>query len=360
MPEVQSNSSFAYKPFLDQTVERHRRFWTRQMQNEILVGIKFIDELPFIDPGSQCPDIEAMFHAWDVYYSARRDVLDDHIPVARVSFGSAAFAGFLGADVSFEYGIGWAHPFLENYDQIDTLRFDPDNPWILRQMEACRYFVTHAMGKFPVCETETIDGLNFVEALRGSHAYTDVYDEPEGVHRLLKFSSDFNIRIIDKQREILAPNLYYHDGVFSMFRTWLPGEAVWISVDAYGNCSPKIFREFGSPYLQRMMDYYGGGWVHVHSHALHNLTEIIKLKNLVGIEIADDPNAPSGFQQLQKIKKITGDIPLQVDCNAEEFLRAMQSHTLPGNVMYMIIEGIKSVSQANRLMDEARNYRSID
>jgi hypothetical protein len=354
------SSPFTYKPNLVETVERHRRFWTQRMPDQILVAIKSVDELPFIDPSVQCPDLEAMFNAWDTNYHARQAILDDHIPVGRISFGSAAFGGFLGAKVTFEHGIGWAQPFLESYDQLDGLIYDPQNPWIVRQQQACRYFVEHANGKFPLCETEVLDGLNLVEGLRGSLVYTDVYDYPEAVHRLLEFSSDFNIQILNMQRQILAPNLFYEEGIFSMFRIWLPGRAPWMSVDAYGNCSPQIFSEFGTPYLQRMMDYYDGGWIHLHAHALHLLPEIIKLDRLVGLGIFDDPNVPGGFEKLQSIRQVTQDIPLQIDCSARQLEQAMFNQTLPGNVMYMIKDGVKSVDQANRLMDRVRAYRSVD
>ena len=309
------------------------------MPNQVLAAVKDVDDLPAIDPSLYCPDLQTMFNAWDTKYQTRQDILDDLIPVGRVSFGSAAFGGFLGADVTFEYGIGWAQPFIKSYEQLDELVYDPQNPWIIRQQEACRYFVEHADGKFPLCETEILDGLNLVEGLRGSLAYTDVYDFPKEVHRLLDFSSDFSIRILNMQRQILAPNLYYEEGIFSMFRIWLPGKAPWMSVDAYGNCSPQIFREFGRPYLQRMIDYYGGGWIHLHSHALHLLPELVKLDQLVGIGICDDPNVPGCFEQLEHIRQITGEIPLQIDCSARQLEKAMLDHTLPGNVMYMIMAG---------------------
>jgi hypothetical protein len=133
-----------------------------------------------------------------------------------------------------------------------------------------------------------------------------------------------------------------------------------MSVDAYGNCSPQIFHQFGSPYLQRMIDYYGGGWLHLHSHALHLLPEIVKLDKLVGIGICDDPNVPGCFKRLHDIRQITGDIPLQIDCSARQLEEAMKNHSLLGNIMYMIVAGVENVDQANRLMDRIRVYRSID
>ena len=133
-----------------------------------------------------------------------------------------------------------------------------------------------------------------------------------------------------------------------------------MSVDAYGNCSPQIFRQFGTPYLQRMIDYYDGGWIHLHGHALHLLPEIVKLDRLVGIGIVDDPNVPGCFEQLKHIRQVSGEIPLQIDCSASQLEKAMLNQTLPGNIMFMIREGIESVDQANRLMDRVRIYRSIN
>jgi hypothetical protein len=351
---------FEYKPNLTESVERHRRLWTRRMPNEILGAIMAVDELSVINPDVQCPDVSAMFSAWEHNFRLRRNIDDDCIPVARVSFGSAAFGAFLGADITFDLGIGWAYPFIEDYQQVENLNYDPQNEWILRQQSACEYFVEKALGLFPLCEMETIDGLNLVEALRGSLAYTDVYDYPDGVHHLLKFSSDFNIRFIEMQRELLSPNLYYQDGVFSMFWNWLPGKAPWMSVDAYGNCSRAVFREFGAPYLQRMIDHFDGGWMHLHSHATHLLPEIVKLKKVLGIGIIDDLNATGSFDQLSSVRPITGDIPLQIDCSCAELENAMNNKTLPGGVMYLVREGVRTVDQANRLMDRVRGYRSVD
>jgi len=243
----------AYKPGLPDVVDRHRRLWAREMPDAILAAI-FPAELPYIDPLGVCPDIQSMAEAWDHNYRVRQQVQDDLLPVARVSFGSAAFGAYLGAPVTFHGWGGWSKPILESYDQIESLLFDTEAEWIQRQEKACRHFVERGRGKFGVCETEPIDALNLAELLRGSRVYSDLYDRPFELHRLLDFACDFNIRFIEFQREILRPCLFYQEGIFSLFRIWLPGQAVWISVDAYGNCSPRIFREFGATYIQSTMD----------------------------------------------------------------------------------------------------------
>ena len=49
---------------------------------------------------------------------------------------------------------------------------------------------------------------------------------------------------------------------------------------------------------------------------------------------------------------------LRFDPPSEDQLeKAMLNHTLPGNVMYMIRDGVETVDHANRLMDRIRSYR---
>lgn len=355
--QMETVPGLEYKPALREVVERHRLLWTRRLPDGILARID-PDGLPFVDPLSRCPDIEGMAEAWDSNYRLRRPVEDDLLPVARVSFGSAAFGAYLGAEVNFDGGAGWSRPLLRDYGQLDDLRFDERSEWIARQQEACRHFVRVAGGRFALCETEPMDGLNLAEVLRGSAVYTDIYDYPQELHRLLDFSCHFSVSLTEMQREILVPCLAYEEGVFSMFRIWLPGRAVWISVDAYGLCSPAVFREFGAPYLQRVIDHFGGGWIHTHSSAGHLLPEIAKLERVLGVGIYDDPNAPRGFEQLPQIRRATGDVPLQVDCSAGELERGLAERSLPGGVMYMVKRGAGTVEQVNRLMEKVRAYRA--
>ncbi len=355
--KIAAVESLEYKPALSEVVGRHRLLWSGQLPNRILARIDPA-ELPFIDPLSHCPDIPAMAAAWDHNYRVRREVEDDLLPVARVSFGSAAYGGYLGAEVTFYNGAGWSQPLLADYSQVAQLRFEERNDWIQRQQEACRHFVQIAQGKFAVCETEQMDGLNLAELLRGSAIYTDIYDYPQELPRLLDFAGGFNIRFTEWQRDLLAPCLIYQEGIFSIFRIWLPGRPVWVSIDAYGLCSPEVFRQFGAPYLQQVIDHFGGGWIHIHSTAIRLLPEVVKLNGIVGIGILDDINASRGFDHLPEIRRVTGDIPLQIDCRAEELEQGLAKHNLPGGVMYMAKQGVETVLQANRLMEKIRAYHT--
>jgi hypothetical protein len=76
----------------------------------------------------------------------------------------------------------------------------------------------------------------------------------------------------------------------------------------------------------------------------------------VGIGILDDPRQDRCFDRLEEIQSLTGDLPLQISCNKDEFLTALKDGTLPRNIMYWIDGGVESVEEGNRIMELVYEY----
>jgi len=350
-----------YKPDLEQTIGRHRLLWTGRLPHGILAVME-PEEAPLGQLATAAcrfaPDLEAMMEVWEGRLGQRQALRDDSIPVARVTFGSNAFGGYMGAEVVFSEGGGWSKPLLTDWTRLEDLRFDQDNEWIIRQREACRYFVRRATGRFAVCETEIIDALNLADLLRGtSRALMDIYDYPQELRRLMDFGVGFNARLIEMQRGILGPAVYHSGGVFSLHYIWLPGRAVWLSVDAYGMCQPQVFALFGRQFLQRLIDHFGGGWLHLHANGLHLLPEVLKLERLLGISICEDPGQPRPFERLDEIRAISGTLPLEMWCHRDELLAGIRSRTLPGGTLYRV-DQVQTVDEGNAIMEQVRAYRA--
>ena len=89
----------------------------------------------------------------------------------------------------------------------------------------------------------SIFGLNFLDCIRHGDAYTDIYDYPSEIKEIMKFSTDLNIRLVKEQRKHIDS---YRGGRFNFYQIWTPGETIFISVDAYGQCSSDVFEKFGS------------------------------------------------------------------------------------------------------------------
>lgn len=349
---------FSYKKNMEETVLRHEKMWTGKMRDGILlkVDVEGLDTMDFaMEQISNAPDIPKLFNAYKEYYAKRQDLLDDSIPVARGSFGSGAITHFFGGEVHWTPGGAYSTPIVDDPDSFDfsRLQYNPDNEWVQKQLNIIKYFVEQAEGLFPVCITEVILGLNFAEFVRGTNIYYDLYDRPEFVHGLLRESVKFNKRLVEEQRKLIPK---YKGGVFDMFEVWLPGNQIWNSVDAYGNCSAEHYRTFGKNYYEEFGGIFGGNWMHMHSSALRLVKEVANTRYISCISISDDINAPRGFDQIEEIAKNAGSIPLNIFCTKDELVDGIEKKTLKKNVYYWVTKGVATIKEANELVEFAKAY----
>ncbi|MCL5771088.1 MAG: hypothetical protein M1479_02285, partial [Actinobacteria bacterium] len=326
---------FRYKKNMDDVVIRHGKLWTQNFTDRILIkidieGLYFMDF--YVDQMQYSPDYKKLFNCYKVYYEKTAELLDDSIPVARASLGSAV-SNYFGGELSFTSQGVYSLPIASNLRGFDfsKIKYDPDNKWIKYQMEMVRYFAENARGLFPVSITEVIMGLVFVDFIIGQNVYLEIYDNPQLVAKMIDKSVEFFIKYINDQRKYVER---YRDGFFEMFFIWLPGNQIWNGVDVYGNCSPEIWRKFGKPYYEEIGKYFGGQFIHMHSNAIHLVKEVSNTKFITGISILDDFNTPRGFDKLDELHRDADGIPLQIMCTKDELLSGMKDKTLKRNVYY--------------------------
>jgi hypothetical protein len=356
-----------WKPNLDEVVERYMALWEGKLNDQVVVlmepdpammGAHESWEYKFeYDFLKVCPDIPAMFAANERLLKLHSQINDDFIPTAWVTYGSAAGGAFWGADMEFYPASGgYSPPLIKSWDQLDDLKFDPEWKWNQELRKACEYFAEHANGRFGVAMMETLADLNIVHNLRGFQFLYDIYDHRQEVERLMEMSIEFNIQWIDMVREALGEANTYRGGRLDFWGMWQPGDTIFASVDAYNLCDPKIL-EWGRPYIQRLVDHYGSGWIHHHAIGLRLLPEALKINNILFHEFCDDPGQPKVFPRMREIKDLTGDIPIMIDVDFELFVPALREHRLKGGAIYWV-RGAPSIEQANEVMKEVRRYRT--
>ena len=347
-----------YKKNLEEVILRNRRLWNREAKGTVLAKID-LDEggtmrmwERALAPGT-CPDYRRTFEVFEQDFQRRQTLLDYAVPTARPNFGDYGFGAYLGAEVVFGEGGAYAKPLLSGLEGVKALRFDPDNPWVRLLGEATRYFAQASAGLCATSIIETTDGLNFAENLLGPGAFLEIYDHPRELLELFDFACDFNIRLIELQRKHIRK---FDGGYFDLHEEWLPGDCVWLSIDAWGQCSPRDFRRLGKAHVQKIVDHFGSGWLHMHNSHLHLLEEVVTVRGLVGIGILDDPKQVPCFERLTEIQQVTGGIPLQISCRKQAFLTSLEQWALPRNVMYWIDSGVGSVEEANAIMERVYAY----
>jgi len=348
---------FEYKKNIDDVVTRHNKLWRKNFTNKILVRID-IEGLSIVDLDinlmQYVPDYKKIFSLYKDFHKRRASILDDSLPVARASLGSAALSQFFGGKIEFTSGGAFSRPVIDDLKSFDftSLEYDPENKWIKYQMNMVKYFTENAKGLFPVCVSEMLMGLVGAELLCKT-IYTDIYVNPKLLMKLIEKTVDFYIKYTDEQRKYIEK---YRGGFFEMFDVWLPGNQIWNGIDTYGNCSPDVYLKFGKPFYEEIGKYYGGQWMHMHSNALHLVKEVAKTKYISAISIFDDFNSPRGFDKLDEIYRDANGIPLHILCTKEELLLGMKDKTLKRNVYYWCTSGVKTVKEANEIMEKVYEY----
>jgi len=357
----------AWKPDLDEVVERYMALWEGKLNNQIMV----IMELNPANLGYQkswnykfeydflkvCPDIPSMFAANERLLRLHSKIHDDYIPTAWVTYGGAAGGAFLGADMKFYPASGgYSPPLIKSWDQLDYLKFDPDWKWNVELRKACKFFAKHAAGRFGSAIMEAAADLDLVHNLRGFQFLYDVYDHREEVERLMDISIEFNIKWIDMQRKALGEANTYRGGRFDFWGMWVPNDTIFLGVDCYILCGPEIL-EWGRPYIQKLVDHYGAGYLHNHAKGLFLLPDLLKIKKLIGMQFSDDPGEPKLFPRMHEIQELTGNMPIMVDVDFDFFVLALEEHCLKPGAIYWV-RGVPSIDTANKIMKKVRKYRA--
>ena len=102
------------------------------------------------------------------------------------------------------------------------------------------YTIPLATARGPLCLAAFLRGINPL--------MTDLVDNPDGVHRLLEFSTATIIGWLEAQAEAIGASV----------------EGIFILDDIPGMLSRRLYLEFAHPYLKRICDAFPAGWVKVY------------------------------------------------------------------------------------------------
>ena len=356
-----------------EVAQRNKKFLSRQMMDGILFKA-FSWENPWIQPDARDKtwtdrDCLAITDKKWVLKKSHTDAMwtndmeDDSIPEIYPTshFGEAICSGMLGGNIRFvgnEYTTcSGAEPLIKTMEDFNALKIDENNHWVKAFADAAKYFADQTNGDYWLKYFITIDALNLVVELMGTtEAYTMVYDDEDLFKKIMEFGVDFGEWFYKLQKGIYEKNsraALEDPELYDLF------DKTWYSIDAYDICDPEMYKNYGLEYQQELINRVGGGMLHTHATGLLRLLpEISKLKGLGVMQIGRDlySNEWLPFDHIHDIRKMTGDTPLRFEVNTDEFLQGIKNKTLPGGIEYLCTN-IKSVDEANRLADMAKEYR---
>jgi hypothetical protein len=153
------------------------------------------------------------------------------------------------------------------------------------------------------------------------NGHYDIYDEPEQVHALMSKCAGAAIWL-EKELRSIAGTV---EGGTVTANMWFPGAAPYLSEDFTDLCSAASYRDIGMRHTQRILDEFGGAYIHHHGKGYHVHSEIARLRNLKTLEISLDPNGPKPVEHLDELFDLNGGVPLMIRCAAQDVYRHIDS-----------------------------------
>lgn len=305
-------------------------------------------------------DLDQYIHdlstAYAESFEARKAVADDALPSITPVLGIGDYSGFLSGDIYFSKDTSWSKPSLSKISEWRNLPPIGTTFWYKKFLEICEKLLQASQGTGIPFTRGFFSPLDLAEALRGNSLYYDFTDHSDDLHDLLDFCADATIRFAEDIYAVARKYLSNEE-----YGLWYIENSINMSEDIACMISPDLYREFGAPHTQKVIDHFGKGFMHTHSRAMYMVKEICSLKNVANLWLATDPNQPIPVRCLDQLIPDAQSTCLAIDCSSYEELESTLDKALKGNVSYClpvdsVEEGIRVTDKVNGLLLEKGVY----
>ena len=285
----------------DKVRATYRQWWAGTLDRPV-----FIAASKDRDPGRPMPDapLLSMANCTDLSIPAEQliDRIDwelshytwqaDAFPFVNMwTFGAGVVAAFLGARMESKSGTVWFHPPRRQPIADIHFRFDPDNVWFRRICDIYKAGMDRWQGQVLMGMTDLGGVLDILSVFRpGEELLTDLYDEPQEVHRL-----------IGEAYEVWHQ---YFDAINEFIKPVTPGYAAWANIyseepgymlqsDFSYMIGPEMFDEFVRPELAWSSARIPYAFYHMDGKGqIPHLDSLLSIADLKGIQWVAGSGAP--------------------------------------------------------------------
>ncbi len=219
-------------------------------------------------------------------------VRDDRMYTIRANYGVGGVASLFGCEIRLteDEAMPWVFPLSdEELDRVlDSGEVDIEAGLGARVFETERFYLD-TLSRYDnlarcvhVYVSDTQGPFDNAHLVMGHKIYTEIYDNPARVHRLLDLVTEAFIQFTLAQKAITGEgrSASYHSAV--RFRG-----GTRVCDDSSINLSTEFYREFCKPYNERVLAALGGGWVHYCGGGQQILHEVLDTKGVLGINFGN-------------------------------------------------------------------------
>jgi len=212
----------------------------------------------------------------------------DAVPSVRANVGCGALCTLFGGlkQNFYEDKMPWLQEHLSE-EQIRSLTVEQleESSEFKAGLEQMRFMKEMLAGTgIEVYPMDLQGPIDMAHLLMGDEFFYSVYDDPELVHQVLELAMAACIYGMEKCLEIIAPKDY----VCHYNRLVLPADhPLKISEDTSTLLSLEHLEEYMMPYTQRLLNHFGGGYIHYCGNNQHLLELAPTLKNSLALNFGN-------------------------------------------------------------------------
>lgn len=279
-----------------------------------------------------------------------KDLDNDYVPALNLNFGYGVHSAyFSGAEVIQGEETSWTRPVLTDWDGLDALRMDENNPWLQKILSGYRYLKAQCGEECALSAFCNAGPGDMANAIRGDALFTDLYDAPEQVHALMRRCVDAAIWLEEAIGQVIGGV----EGGTVTANVWFPGKAPYLSEDFSDLCSPAQYEAFGAVHTARFLAHFQGGYIHHHAKGAHIHAQLAKLPHLKLLEQSWDPNCSRPVERLPELFEAHEGLPLMIRCHARDVYEHIGELT-QGRVVIML--NVDDVAQGREVMRFIRKH----
>ena len=240
----------------------------------------------WLDPARRARQAERYLGA--IYFGGEAfPYFDTHI-------GPGSLAMFLGAEPNFDTETVWYRSCITDLERHPPLRFDPSNPWFLKQQAIVEAGMALSRGRFLVGMPDLVENIDVLASLRDSQTLmVDMVERPTLVRERVAQINQAYFAAFARLFDIIKDP--WGGNAFSAFAIWGPGKTGKVQCDAAAMISPAMFDDFVVPALSEQCAWLDYSMFHLDgTQAMPHLESLLAIEALDAIEWTPQAGQPQG------------------------------------------------------------------
>jgi|WetSurMetagenome_2_1015567.scaffolds.fasta_scaffold03243_4 DNA-binding FadR family transcriptional regulator len=303
---------------LEERLSLHRAFWAREKQIRPLASFRVGDfffarhfqaAIPLLEMDRLiAPDmliVSEFLADYERMFRQAEELGQDGFWAGEPFTGIPWMEAILGCPIRSGRESFTSKPWFSSPEEaLEKVRFDPQNPWLVKYLEFTTALVAQSRGRFPVGMPIMRGPTDMLGALLGQQemVLALMESDPQVMHRLIERVTRAFLAVIEAQRHLTPP--FYGGSTLGFYHIWAPGTAIWFQDDLSAILSPKLYRQFFLDSACLILAGHDHTAVHLHPNSFFILDELLTLKNLKVVQVNKDISGPGVKEMLPVLAKI--------------------------------------------------------